>query len=129
MTNLDSRPIRRRTVLAGGISAGLASIFLRPLEAAAANGPPTRVLFIHRPCGVVLDRWFPPAGGTTTNFQLGSTATALAPLIGDMVLFSNVTAPRDGGWQGDRHGQGLITMMTGSRAITDGTPLDNDDQF
>ena len=129
MTTSDSRPIRRRTLLAGGISAGLASIFLRPLEVAAANGPPVRFLLIHRPCGVILDRWFPPAGGTTTNFQLGPSAMPLAPLLSDMVLFGNVTAPRDGGWQGDRHGQGLITMVTGSRAITDGTPLNSDDQF
>jgi len=45
------------------------------------------------------------------------------------VIFDNVTAPRDGGWQGDRHGAGLICMTTGSRAISDGTPVDGDDQF
>jgi hypothetical protein len=121
--------IRRRTLLSSGISAGLASLFLRPLEAFAANGPPTRVLIIHCPCGTVPGQFFPAAGATTTNFQLGPIAMPLAPLQSDMVLFNNVTNSRDGSWQGDRHGQGMIAFVTGSRAITDGTPLTTDDQF
>ena len=129
MTDIRSPRIRRRTLLSSGVSAGLASLFLRPLEAAAANGPPTRVLIIHAPCGTVPSQFFPAAGGTATNFQLGPIAMPLAPLQSDMLLFSNVTNPRDEGWQGDRHGQGLIAFVTGSRGISDGTPIDGDDQF
>ena len=129
MTDIRSPRIRRRTLLSSGVSAGLASLFLRPLEAAAANGPPTRVLIIHAPCGTVPSQFFPPAGGTATNFQLGPIAMPLAPLQNDMVLFSNVTNPRMESWQGDRHGQGVIAFVTGSRGISDGTPIDGNDQF
>jgi hypothetical protein len=128
MKNLHSSAIRRRTFLGGGIRAGLAAMFLHPLEAAAANGPPTRLLIIHRPCGTIPDRFF-PVGGTTTDFQLGPIMTPFEPHKSSMVIFNDVTASRDGGWQGDRHGQGLITCMTGSRAISDGEPVNNDDQF
>jgi hypothetical protein len=129
MKNVHSPAIRRRQFVGGGIGAGLASMFLHPLEAAAAVGPPTRLLIVHKPCGTVLDRFFPPAGGTETNFQLGPTTAPFAPLKSDMVIFSDVTSSREGSWQGDRHGQGLIVFMTGSRAISDGEPLNGDDQF
>jgi len=129
MTDFHAPRIRRRALLGSGIGAGLASCFLRPLEAFAQNGPPTRVLVIHVPCGTVPSQYFPPAGATETNYQLGSIASPFAPLKNDMVFFDNVTASRDASWQGDRHGQGMIAFVTGSRAISDGTPLDGDDQF
>jgi len=128
MNSSISRRFRRRAFLSGGVGAGLASLFLRQLEAAAANGPPTRLLLVHKPCGTIPARFF-PSGGTPTNFTLGSITAPFEPLKNDMVIFDNVTAPRDGGWQGDRHGAGLICMTTGSRAISDGTPVDGDDQF
>jgi hypothetical protein len=121
--------IRRRTFLHGGVAAGLASMFLRPLEAAASNGPPTRFLLIHRPCGTIAKDFFPAAGGTTTNFQLGPIMSPLEALKGDMVIFNDVTASRDPNWQGDSHGQGFISSLTGNRAITDGEPLNGDMQF
>jgi hypothetical protein len=128
MKEITMPRIRRRTFLSGGVGAGLASLFLRPLEAAAAAGPPTRFLLVHKPCGTILNRFFPTAG-TVSNFTLGPITAPFAPLMGDMVILDNVTAPRDGSWQGDRHGAGLICMTTGSRAISDGTPVDGDDQF
>jgi Protein of unknown function (DUF1552) len=128
MNSSNSRRFRRRAFLSGGVGAGLASLFLRQLEAAAANGPPTRLLLVHKPCGTIPERFF-PSGGTETNFTLGPITSPFEPLKNDMVIFDNVTAPRDGGWQGDRHGAGLICMTTGSRAISDGTPVDGDDQF
>jgi hypothetical protein len=128
MTDFRPPRIRRRTLLGAGLSAGLASLFLRPLEAFATNGPPTRMLIIHCPCGTVPDQYF-PQNATPTNFQLGPIAQPFAPLQGDMVFFDNVTNSRDGSWQGDRHGQGMIAFVTGSRAITDGTPLTGEDQF
>jgi hypothetical protein len=126
MNPITSPRFRRRTFL--GVGAGLASLFLRPLETAAAVGPPTRFLLVHKPCGTVLNRFFPTAG-TSTSFTLGPITAPFEALKGDMVILDNVTAPRDGGWQGDRHGAGLICMTTGSRAVSDGTPVDGDDQF
>jgi hypothetical protein len=103
MNPMTSPRFGRRMLLGGGIGAGLASLFLRPLEAAAAVGPPTRFLLVHKPCGTVLNRFFPTAG-TSTSFTLGPITAPFEPLKGDMVILDNVTAPRDGGWQGDRHG-------------------------
>ena len=123
-----SRSFKRRAFLGGGVGAGFASLFLRQLEAAAADGPPTRVLFVHKPCGTVLDRFFPTAGNET-SFTLGPITAPFEPLKSDMVILDNVTASRDENWQGDRHGAGLICMVTGSRAISNGTPVDNDPQF
>jgi len=70
MNSSNSRRLRRRAFLSGGIGAGLASILLRQLEASAANGPPTRLLLVHKPCGTIPAQFF-PAGGTATNFTLG----------------------------------------------------------
>ena len=128
MSSIHSK-IRRRTFIGGGVSAGLASMFLRPLEAAAANGPPTRFLLIHRPVGTIPDQFFPVAGGSETDFQLGPIMKPLEPFKADTLILDNVTAPRNPGWQGDRHGAGLISMLTGSRAISDGEPLNGDDQY
>src|SRR5882672_4007946 len=128
-TSAPTSTMRRRTFLGGGVSAGLASMFLRPLEAAAANGPPTRFLILHRPCGTIASRFFPPAGGTTTNFTLGPIMSPLEALKGDMVIFNDVTASRDPAWQGDSHGQGFISSLTGNRAISDGEPINGDPQY
>lgn len=129
MSSNFSSKFRRRTFLGGGVSAGLASMFLRPLEAAAAVGPPTRFLLIHRPVGTIPDRFFPPAGGTETDFQLGTIMKPLEAFKANTVIFNDVTAPRLGSWQGDRHGAGFISMVTGNRAISDGEPVNGDDQF
>jgi len=128
MNSSNFRRIRRRAFLSAGASAGLASVLLRQLEASAANGPPTRLLLVHKPCGTIPARFF-PTGGTLSNFTLGPITQPFEPLKNDLVIFDNVTAPRDGSWQGDRHGAGLICMTTGSRAVSDGTPVDGDDQF
>src|SRR5258705_3109752 len=87
--------IRRRTVLSSGISAGLASLFLRPLEAFAANGPPTRVLIIHVPDGTVPDQYYPPAGATQTNFKLPPISPPVEPATAGMGFFNNGSALRD----------------------------------
>ncbi|HEY2899807.1 MAG TPA: DUF1552 domain-containing protein [Polyangia bacterium] len=85
--------IRRRTFLSGGIGAGLASMFLRQLEADADGGPPTRFLVIHRPCGTIAERFFPTAGTSDTDFTLGPIMAPLQALKGDMVVFNNLTTP------------------------------------
>jgi hypothetical protein len=119
----------RRAFLGAGVSAGLASMFLRPLQAAAANGPPTRFLILHRPCGTIASRFFPAAGSTETSFTLGPIMSPFEALKNDMVIFNDVTASRDPNWQGDSHGQGFISSLTGSRAISDGEPINGDPQY
>jgi hypothetical protein len=126
---MSTTKFRRRTFLGGGVTAGLASMFLRPLEAAAANGPPTRFLILHRPCGTIASRFFPAAGGTTTNFTLGPIMSPFESLKNDLVIFNDVTASRDPNWQGDSHGQGFISSLTGNRAISDGEPINGDPQY
>ncbi|MDB4982641.1 MAG: putative conserved secreted protein [Myxococcales bacterium] len=126
---MSTTKFRRRTFLGGGVTAGLASMFLRPLEAAASNGPPTRFLILHRPCGTIASRFFPAAGGTTTSFTLGPIMSPFEALKNDMVIFNDVTASRDPSWQGDSHGQGFISSLTGNRAISDGEPINGDPQY
>jgi hypothetical protein len=103
-------------------------MFLRPLVATAATGAPARFLLIHRPCGTIADRFF-PTGGTVIDFKFGPITAPFEPLKSDTVVFNNVNAPRDEAWQGDRHGQGIITCITGNRAISDGEPITSDEQF
>lgn len=125
----SSQRFRRRAFLGAGLGAGLASMFLRQLEAVAANSPPKRILLVHKPCGTILPRFFPTAGNET-DFTLGPITAPFEPFKSDMVIFDNVTAPRQDEWQGDRHGAGLICMTTGSRAIEDGiVPVNDDEQF
>ncbi|HEY0712183.1 MAG TPA: DUF1552 domain-containing protein [Polyangia bacterium] len=109
--------LTRRGLLAG-LSTGLGSLLLRPLVA-AADGPPARLLIVHRPCGTIPARFF-PQGGTPTEFQLGPIMTPLAPFQKDMIILNDVTCPRNPGWSGDKHGAGIITMMTGKRPISNG---------
>jgi hypothetical protein len=129
MKNLNAPSMRRRTFLGGGVAAGLASTFLRPLEAAAAGAPPTRFLILHRPCGTIASRFFPTAGASPTDFTLADITSPFEPLKGDMVIFNDVTASRDPTWQGDSHGQGFISSLTGNRAISDGEPINGDPQY
>ena len=89
---------------------------LRPLLAQAEAGPPKRLLIIHRPCGTRPERFF-PQGGTTTDFELPSITNSFAKVKGDMTMVNEVTCPRDPAWIGDKHGAGLITMMTGRRPV------------
>ena len=107
--------IPRRTLLAG-MGTTAAGVMLRPLFAAAAGASPTRLLVVHRPCGTFLDAFF-PSGGDATTFTLPSILQPFAALKDNMVIVNGVTCPRDPGWPGDKHGAGMMTMMTGRRPI------------
>jgi hypothetical protein len=108
--------IPRRTFLAGVGAAAGAGTFLRPLFASAAGASPMRLVVIHRPCGTDEASFF-PAGGDATNFTLPRILTPFQALKDQMVILNGVTCPRDPGWAGDKHSDGLITMMSGKRAI------------
>lgn len=108
-------PIPRRTFLAG-VGTTAAGTFLRPLFASAAGVSPTRLLIVHRPCGTFPDQFF-PSSADPVAFTLPPILQPFAALKDDMVILNGITCPRDPAWQGDQHGAGLITMMSGRRQI------------
>jgi len=105
-----AKSVARRTLLAG-VGAGVLGSLIRPLQAQEAGAPPTRLLIVHRPCGTVLENFFPAAGSTT----LAPIIQAFEPLKSQMVIVDGITCPRDQGWAGDQHAAALITMMTGKK--------------
>jgi len=105
-----AKSVARRSLLAG-VGAGVLGSLIRPLQAQEASAPPTRLLIVHRPCGTVLENFFPAAGSTT----LAPIIQAFEPLKSQMVIVDNITCPRDQGWAGDQHAAALITMMTGKK--------------
>lgn len=107
--------IPRRTLLAGMGAAG-AGTLLRPLFASAAGASPLRLVLIHRPCGTNPAAFFPTDGNATT-YTLPSILKPFETLKSDMVILNGVTCPRDPGWAGDKHGAGLISMVSGKRAV------------
>ena len=66
MAKQDFRMLRRAFL--GGMGMTAVGAMLRPILAAAAgNGPPQRLLMIHRPCGtssLTNGRWWPTGGAT-----------------------------------------------------------------
>ena len=84
--NIFAKSVARRTMLAG-VGAGLAGLLVKPLQVAEAAGSPTRLLVVHRPCGTVLENFF-PATGDAHNFTLPSIISSFEPLksqIGDFI--------------------------------------------
>jgi len=117
MRKSDSlKHIPRRTFLAGVGAAAGAGAFLRPLFASAAGASPMRLVVIHRPCGTYETDFF-PAGGDATNFTLSPILMPFQALQSEMVILNGITCPRDPGWAGDKHAAGLISLMSGKRAI------------
>lgn len=110
-----AKSVARRSILAG-VGAGVAGMLLRPLQAQEAAGPPTRLLIVHRPCGTVLEDFF-PAAGDAKNFELTKILASFAPLKDQMVIVNGVTCPRDTAWAADQHAAALITMMCGKRFV------------
>jgi hypothetical protein len=110
-----AKSVARRTVLAG-VGAGIVGALLRPLQAQEAGGAPKRLLIVHRPCGTVLEDFFPKPGDAK-NFELPKILTSFAPIKDQMVILDGVTCPRDVGWPADQHAAALITMMCGKKFI------------
>lgn len=110
-----AKSVARRTVLAG-VGAGVVGSLLRPLQAQEAMGPPKRILIVHRPCGTVLEKFFPPVGAAK-GFTLPSIIASFEPLRNDMVILDGVTCPRNADWPADKHAAALITMMCGKKFV------------
>jgi len=120
-----AKSVARRSVL-GAVGASLAGLLIRPLQARAANGPPRRLLIVHRPCGTIPENFFPPIGAPKV-FDLPAITRPFEPLRSDLVIASGVTCPRDPAWPGDQHAAGLICMVSGKRFIqTPGTSSSGD---
>ena len=114
--SIFAQSVARRTVLAG-VGAGVVGALLRPLQAQEAGAPPTRLLIIHRPCGTVLENWF-PTGDDARNFTLPSILTPLTAFREQMIILDDTTCPRETTWPGDQHAAGLITMMCGKKFVS-----------
>ncbi|HVY29061.1 MAG TPA: DUF1552 domain-containing protein [Polyangiaceae bacterium] len=110
-----AKSVARRTMLAGA-GAGVLGLLLRPLQAQEAKGPPKRILIVHRPCGTVLEKFFPPAGDAH-NFTLPSIISSFEPLKNDMVILNGVNCSRDPNWPADKHAAALIAMMGGKKFV------------
>lgn len=110
-----AKSVARRTVLAG-VGAGVLGALLRPLQAQESGMFAKRLLIVHRPCGTVLDKFF-PATGDARNWELPPILSSFASLKSEMVILNGVTCPRDIGWPADQHAAGLITMMCGKKFV------------
>jgi hypothetical protein len=108
-----AKSVARRTMLAS-VGAGVVGLLLRPLQAQVTTAPPKRLLIVHRPCGTVLQNFFPVAGDAH-NFTLPPIIQSFEPLKSEMVVVDGITCPRDTGWPGDQHAAALIAMMTGKK--------------
>jgi hypothetical protein len=98
-----------------------ASTLLRPLVAEAQGVVPQRLLIIHRPCGGVPAQWFPM--GTGPNYVTSPILKSFDAVRANMLVIKGVKCPRNEPEPGDKHGQGIIGMMSGVDAYhPPGTP-------
>ena len=120
MKNEKTFRISRRPFLAG-LGATAAGMLIRPLIAEAQGVVPQRLLIIHRPCGGVPAQWFPT--GTGPNYTISPLLQAFAPVRSNMLVMKGIKCPRTQSNPGDKHGQGIIGMMSGVDAYhPPGTP-------
>lgn len=110
---------RRRFLQFAGLSV-LGTSVLSSLIARAQAGAPKRLLLAARPHGSIATEFF-PQGGSATSFQLPSITSPFEPVKSEMLLFNNLTNPRQEGWAGE-HDVGIFAMTTGreGQSIGDG---------
>jgi hypothetical protein len=112
---MNTRLFGRRSFL-GGLGAGVASMFLRPLLAEAEGLAPQRLFLVHRPCGSWPKQWFPqgPAGNA---YGMTPLLQSFESLRDRMVIMKGVDCPRTDDVNGDRHGMGIMTMLSGTMVV------------
>src|SRR5882672_6872078 len=113
--------ILRRSFLAG-LGTTAAANFIRPLiaQAQSATGAPQRLLLIHRPVGTamggaagsLMDKWWPT--GTGTTWTSSPLISSFDKLRNDMVIIKGMDCPRVQDWLGDKHGAGMLAMISPS---------------
>ena len=114
MSRYISTPRFRRRAFLGGLGAGVAHTFLRPLIAEAQGNVPQRLFVIHRPCGTWPDDFLPAKTvASGTNWPVTPILQPFEALRNKMVLFRGVDGPPNNTENGDRHGAGLISQITG----------------
>lgn len=121
------RSIGRRAFL-GSLGAGTAAAtFLRPILGQTQTGvAPQRLLMIHRPCGSAMDAksqpgapsyWWPTSGNSgSTDFVVapGGLIDSFQAVRNSMVVMKGVHCPRIQAWNGDKHGAGMLAMISPS---------------
>jgi hypothetical protein len=113
--------ISRRPFLAG-LSTAAAGMVLRPVLAEAQGMVPQRLLIIHRPCGTVMNPtygnitaplyWWPQSG-TGANYTASPLLASFDAVKANMMIVKGINCPRNEPVNGDKHGQGIIGMMSG----------------
>ncbi len=122
-----TRNIGRRALLGGLAASGAAATFLRPILGQAQTGiAPQRLLMIHRPCGSAMNAtdnpgapsfWWPTAGksgGADWVVTPGGLIDSFKAVRDKMVIMKGVHCPRIPGWHGDKHGAGMLAMISPS---------------
>ncbi len=122
-----TRYIGRRGLLGGLAATGAAATFLRPIMGQAQTGvAPQRLLMIHRPCGTAMSAkespgapsfWWPTSGasgGTDWIAAPGGLIDSFKAVRDKMVVMKGVHCPRVPGWHGDKHGAGMLGMISPS---------------
>jgi hypothetical protein len=113
--------LNRRQLLAGAGGIAVALPLLRSLGAEAQTlTAPKRLLLMYTPNGVIPEAWWPAAGGTETNFELGAIHQPLAPYKDRLLVFSGVDNKVALSGPGGLHQRGIGALFTGQR-LQEGT--------
>ncbi len=121
------KSIGRRALLGGLGATTAAATFLRPILAQTQTGAaPQRLLIIHRPCGSAMSPdknpgapsfWWPTSGasgGTDWVVAPGGLIDSFKAVRNQMVVLKGVHCPRVQDWFGDKHGAGMLAMISPS---------------
>lgn len=128
-----NRSMNRRLFLGGLGASTAAATFLRPILAQSQTGAaPQRLLFIHRPCGSMMNGtdqstpdgqqgppsyWWPTSGASGASDWVvgaGGLIDSFKAVRDSMVIMKGVHCPRIPNWKGDKHGAGILAMMSPS---------------
>jgi hypothetical protein len=123
------RSIARRAFLGGLGASTAAATFLRPILAQTQTGAaPQRLLVIHRPCGSAMNPdenpgapsfWWPTSGANgSTDYVVapGGLIDSFKAVRDKMVVMKGLHCPRVQEWFGDKHGAGMLAMISPSPA-------------
>src|SRR5689334_22808676 len=121
------RSIARRAFLGGLGASTAAATFLRPILAQTQSEvAPQRLLVIHRPCGSAMNPdenpgapsfWWPTSGANgSTDYVLapGGLIDSFKAVRSKMVIAKGLHCPRVQEWNGDKHGAGMLAMISPS---------------
>lgn len=121
------RNIGRRGLLGGLAATGAVATILRPIMGQAQSGvAPQRLLMIHRPCGSAMNEednpgapsfWWPTSGASgSTNWIVtpGGLIDSFKAVRSKMVITKGLHCPRVPDWHGDKHGAGMLAMISPS---------------